>query len=291
MRTRLTAILVLVLLGLGSMPALAQPGGTVEVTSIAVVLENPRGDSVVLGTVEPGTVLEVLEIRGVWYFIQAPDRRADWRRGWIHARYFEVLTAPPSDPDDLQQPELRTSVRGFGLFGLNYFAASDSFDAVTGKRWGVMYGGGAQLGFSNGLFFQGSYEQYEKTGERVFIFENEIFDLGIENKVTVTPILLSVGYRQATTYRIVGYVGAGVGWHRLQEDVEFGDPADNVDVSKVGYHLLGGFEYPLTRWLWVGAEGQWAYVPDILGDDGVSAAFDEDDLGGFALRVKFSVGL
>ena len=113
MRTRLTAILVLVLLGLGSMPALAQPGGTVEVTSIAVVLENPRGDSVVLGTVEPGTVLEVLEIRGVWYFIQAPDRRAEWRRGWIHARYFEVLTAPPSDPDDRPTPMICSS-QSFG---------------------------------------------------------------------------------------------------------------------------------------------------------------------------------
>jgi hypothetical protein len=37
---------------------------------------------------------------------------------------------------------------------------------------------------------------------------------------------------------------------------------------------------------------QWSTVPDALGQDpnGVSAAFDETNLGGVAFRVKFIVG-
>jgi opacity protein-like surface antigen len=154
-----------------------------------------------------------------------------------------------------------------------------------------MWGGGAQMAFSNGLFFQGSYERYQSTGQRVFVVDSQVFELGIENEITVTPIQVTVGYRQATSDRVVGYVGGGVGWHRLEEVAQLSDPAENVDETEIGYHVLGGMEYVVTPWLWVGGEGQWAYVPDILGNDGVSAAFDEDDLGGFTLRFKLTVGL
>ena len=286
-----TAAVVIFSLAALASPAMGQEGGTIEVTNLGVVMETARGDSVVLATVEPGTVLEVLDFQEPWYLIRAPQGTDGWRRGWLHQRYIQVLTAPELNPENLEEPTLNTSLRGFGQFGAIRFTAADSFDAVTGSSWGAMWGGGAQMAFSNGLFFQGSYERYESTGQRVFVFEDQIFDLGIENKVTVTPIQVTVGYRQPTADRIVGYIGAGIGWHRLQEEAQFSDPADNVDESKVGYHILGGMEYPVTRWLWVGGEGQWAYVPDVLGNDGISAAFGEDDLGGFTLRFKLTVGL
>ena len=278
--------------GMLASPAMGQDGGTIEVTNLGVIMETARGDSFVLDTVEPGTVLEVIDFQAPWYLVRAPQGAEGWRTGWLHQRFIEVLTAPQPDPAQaLSEPVLATSVRGFGQIGAIRFTAADSFDAVTGNSWGLMWGGGAQMAFSTGLFFQGSYERYETTGQRVFVFEDQIFDLGIENKVTVTPIQFTVGYRQPSTDRIVGYIGGGIGWHRLEEVAEFSDPADNVDESKIGYHVLGGMEYPLTRWLWIGGEGQWAYVPDVLGDDGVSALFNEDDLGGFTLRFKLTVGL
>ena len=289
---KITATAVVIFsLGVLAAPAMGQEGGTISVTNVGVVMETARGDSVVLDTVEPGTVLEVIDFKEPWYLVRAPQGAEGWRRGWLHQRYIRVLTAPEQSPDSLEAPTLNTALRGFGQFGAIRFTASDSFNAVTGSSWGLMWGGGAQMAFSNRLFFQGSYERYQSTGQRVFVFEDEIFDLGIENEVTVTPIQVTVGYRQPTTDRVVGYIGGGIGWHHLEEVAAFSDPAENFDESKIGYHVLGGMEYPVTRWLWVGGEGQWAYVPDILGNDGVSAAFNEDDLGGFTLRFKLTVGL
>ena len=286
-----TTAAVLLSVGVLASPAMGQEVGTIEVTNSGVVMETARGDSVVLDTVEPGTVLEVLDFQAPWYEVRAPRGSEGWRRGWLHQRYIQVLPAPTSSARSLKKPTLHTSIRGFGQFGAIRFTAADSFDAVTGNSWGPMWGGGAQMAFSNGLFFQGSYERFQSTGQRVFVFEGQVFELGIENEVTVTPIQVTVGYRQPTTDRVVGYIGGGVGWHRLEEVAQMSDPAENVDESKVGVHVLGGMEYPLTRWLWGGGEAQWAYVPDVLGNDGVSAEFEEDDLGGFTLRFKLTVGL
>ena len=294
-RRRIRAVgrrsVAVLLLFLGAVPALAQTPTTVEVARVGVVTETPRGDSVVLGTVLPGTVLEVLSRQGAWHRVRSPERSTDWRSGWIHARYLTGSATPDSERESSEGEPLRFSVRGFGQVGGIRFTASDSFDAITGSEWGVMYGGGAQVGLSNGLFFQGSYERFEATGQRVFVFENEIFELGIDNTVTVTPIQFTVGYRQVADSKYVGYVGAGAGQVRLEERAAFSDPSEDVDETSVSYHVLGGVEYPLARWLWVGGEGQWSFVPDALGEDGVSQLFDETDLGGFTLRFKVSVGL
>ena len=287
--TGAVAILTLVV---AANPALAQTG-SVEVTNSGVVTENPRGDSLVLWRVEPGTMLEVIEVQGPWYLVQAPDGVDDWRRGWLHQRYITVLSMPSgmADEEEAEKIPLRTSVRGFAQIGGIRFTANDSFDAVTGSPWGIICGGGAQIGFKNGLFFQGSCERYEETGQRVLVADNQIFELGVENVVTVTPIVVTVGYRQPASEKSVGYVGVGAGWYRFQEEAAFAQPGDNVDETKPGLELLGGVDFAVTRWFWVGGEGQWAYVPEILGKDGMSQAFEEDDLGGFTIRLKLSIGL
>ena len=280
------------LVGLVAQPAEAQTDGTVEVQRVAVVNENPRGDSLVLDTVQPGTVLAIVEMDRPWYLVEAPDGVSEWRRGWVHERYLTVLSMPTADPDQAEtRVPLRTTVKGFGQIGGIYFTAADSFDAVTGSSWGVMYGGGVQFGLSNGLFLQGSYERYESVGQRVFVFEDQIFELGIDNTVTVTPIHATVGYRQPADGGSVAYLGVGASWYRFQEEAAFALAGDDVDESKPGFHILGGIEFPLTSWFWVGGEGQWSYVPEILGTDGISEAFTEDDLGGFTIRLKLSVGL
>jgi len=292
-----TASAVVLICVLAGSSVVAQQTGSVEVTNAGVVTENPRGDSVVLGTVEPGTVLQVVEVQEPWYLVDAPDGVDEWRRAWLHQRYITVLSMPEmpavdgEEGEDEGQVELRTSIRGFAQIGGVRFTANDSFDAVTGSAWGIMYGGGAQVGFSSGLFFQGSYERYEETGQRVLVADDQIFELGIDNVVTFTPIQAVVGYRQPGGKKTVGYVGAGAGWYRFQEEAAFSEPGDNVDETKPGFVVLGGVEYAVTPWFWVGGEGQWTYIPKILGKDGISEAFEEDDLGGFTIRLKLSFGL
>ena len=57
-----------------------------------------------------------------------------------------------------------------------------------------------------------------------------------------------------------------------------------------GYHLLGGAEYKILRWLGVAGEVAWTTVPDAIGESGVSQAFNDTDLGGTTLRVKITIG-
>ena len=114
-KTVLTAVVGGLLAGLVGQPAMAQTDGTIEVQRVAVVNENPRGDSVVLDTLPPGTVLGIVEVQSPWYLVQAPDGVTEWRRGWIHERYLTVLSMPTPDPDDADtRVPLRTTVRGFG---------------------------------------------------------------------------------------------------------------------------------------------------------------------------------
>ena len=273
-------------------PVLAQApvvATELRVTSTAPVLETPRGDGFVLDTVDPGTRLEVLEQNRLWYLVRTPDNSNTWREGWVRDRYVEVIGTREIPPEE-QPVTLRTSLRGFVQFSGMWFTASDSFDAITGSSLGVMYGGGGGVGFSNGFFVQGGVERYEDTGQRVFIANNQIFELGIPNTIEVMPIQATAGYRQVSGSSVVGYIGGGAGVYLYKETGDFGSPADNIDEKYASYHILGGVEVPLLSWLWLGGEGQYTWVPSSIGEEGISAEFDETDLGGFALRVKLSVG-
>lgn len=289
---RIGLCVTLLLLGvLQAQPVSAQAEVATElrVTSITPVLETARGDSVVLDTLNPGTRLEVLEQDDFWYLVRTPDDANDWRQGWVRSRFVEVIGTRELPPE-AQPVSLRSSVRGFVQVSSMWFTADDSFDAITGSSVGLMYGGGAGFGFSNGLFVQGGVERYKDTGQRVFISNNQIFELGIPNTIEIMPVQATVGYRQVASSNVVGYVGAGAGVYLFKETADLGSPVNNIDEQHVSYHILGGVEYPLMSWLWLGGEGQYTWVPSAIGEAGISAEFDEKDLGGFSLRVKLSVG-
>ena len=132
------------------------------------------------------------------------------------------------------------------------------------------------------------------TGKKwiVFIHGGEVFRLGIPATVTVLPIEVSAGYRFDTGRRLVPYGGGGVGWHRYEETSSFALADEDVSQTTIGYHVLGGVEFRLSRWLAVAGEAQWTRVSDALGQDprGVAATFGESDLGGGAGRVKLVIG-
>jgi hypothetical protein len=67
-------------------------------------------------------------------------------------------------------------------------------------------------------------------------------------------------------------------------------PTDNHDRAYAAYHVLGGAEFTTRRLVGFAVEGQFTTVPGALGASGVSAAFDEHNLGGFQVRVKVLLG-
>lgn len=270
-------------------PAMAQTGSSLRVTRVAVVLEGPRGDSVVVGAVDPGTILEVLEQEGSWYRVSPPEGtsgQASWRRGWIHGGSIQLT----KEAHPRLAPRGRMLIRGFGQASGTVFTARDSFDAILGRTFGSMYGGGGQIAFPNGAFAQVNLDRFTKTGSRALVSGTQIFRLPIPDSITVTPLQVTAGYRAASSGVSVPYVGAGIGWHILKEESTSVAGLETARDGHLGYQILGGAEFQVLSWFWVAGEVQWATVPKALGDTGVSAFFQEDDLGGTTFRFKLMLG-
>ena len=183
-------------------------------------------------------------------------------------------------------------LRGFGDIGLTTFAAKRSFDAVLGSNRGLVFGGGVEAELPRRVFVNLRAARFRDVGRRVFLFGGKRFDLGIPTTITVTPVEITGGYRFDVVWRLVPYGGAGVGWHRYEETSRFAETSENVSDRFTGYHVVGGAEFRLARWIGAAGEAQWTTVPDALGGDpnGVSREFDESDLGGVTFRLKIVVG-
>ena len=200
-------------------------------------------------------------------------------------------------------------VRGFAFLGNMTFTAKDSFDAVLGINKSVIYGGGAEVLlpfiveplapnrhepiFAGHFFGSIGAWQFKREGERVFVGPgNEVFRLGIPVTVTITPIELTAGYRFSRLRTVVPYVGVGYSSYRYQETSAFADDDanENVDDRFGGFHVIGGADFQVVRWLAIAGEVTYTSIADALGEGGVSQHYNEDNLGGASFRLKISVG-
>jgi len=183
-------------------------------------------------------------------------------------------------------------LRGFGDVGSTTFTAEKSFTAVLGSEGGRVFGGGVEVVLPQRVFVNVRASRFRKVGQRVFLFNGEPFDLGVPTTITVTPVELTGGYRFDFGWHLVPYGGAGLGWHRYEETSRFAEASENVNQRFTGYHVVGGAEFRLARWIAAAGEAHWATVPDALGGDpnGVSREFEESDLGGVTFRLKVVVG-
>ncbi len=259
----------------------------------------------VIAEVKRGTVLTVVSTRDEWVEVVVPGREDAARvTGFIFASSLEgqgvnareaadgaaapAPAAPAASTASSSSSPRAVAVRGFGQFGYTSFTASDSFSAVLGDPGGMMLGAGAEIRFAGGLFVSGSFERFDKVGERVFVFDGEVYQLGIPNTVTVTPMTITGGWRFESGF-LTPYGGGGIGRVGYKEFSDFAEDDENVDETYSSYHVLGGIEVR-NGWVATAFEAQFTQVPDALGTGGVSAAFNEHNLGGFTMRVKVLVG-
>jgi len=200
----------------------------------------------------------------------------------------------PPVPAQRRPPDRHVGVRGFGMFGNITFTAKNSFETVLDTSNGPIFGGGGQVLLPWGLYVDVGAWRFAQTGERVFIAPNgDVFKLGIPVEITITPIELTGGVRFVTITRrrnVVPFIGAGYSAYRYEETSELADPAENTDERFNGFHVSGGVDYLVRRWLGIGGEVAWSSVADAIGQSGVSAHFREDNLGGTSIRLKVSVG-
>jgi opacity protein-like surface antigen len=182
------------------------------------------------------------------------------------------------------------TIRAFGDAGVDRFNASQSFTAIFDSSAGAIYGGGAEAVLRPGWWLRVGAWRFTDEGERALRLENQTFRLGIPLTVTIVPVEVSGGYRFRRHSRVIPYVGGGMSRHSYEEASRFADGTENVSESFTGYQALAGVEYRLHRWIGVAAEVQYTTVPDAIGAGGISADFNEQDLGGTIVRARFLFG-
>jgi len=197
---------------------------------------------------------------------------------------------PPTAP----APRSRAiEIGGFAMFGQINFAASESFDAIIGDPAGPLLGGGAHVGLPfGGLFVEVGGWKFNDDGERAFVSNGQVVSLGIPVEITLTPIEISGGWRFRFNKipRLLPYAAGGFSSYGYKETSQFAATTEDLEERFNGYHILGGAEVKLLRWLGIAGEVAWTTIPDSIGEAGVSAAFNETDLGGTSFRMKITVG-
>jgi opacity protein-like surface antigen len=284
----------------------------------------PSLTSRIVATLAKGTIVETIEKAGDWYHVKTVASGLD---GYVHRTLVSETTppagakkpaappaaaAPPAPPPAAPPPVpapapsapataasrpkaaakgggWRLGIRAFGSVNYTAFTARQTFDAVLGVSRAPMYGGGVQILLPMQLFAQVEGEWFQKTGQRVFVYQGQVYPLGIQDKVTLIPIAVSGGYRFPLRSRLTPYGGGGVSYNRFKEQSGFAGTGDNTNTSFIGFQGFGGVEVRLLRWVSVAAEARYASVPNAL-KAGAAAEFGEKDLGGVSARVRVLVG-
>jgi len=192
---------------------------------------------------------------------------------------FLTLAAPAS-------AQSAVSVRTFALGSVQRMAAGQTFDAEMESSVQPFWGAGGQVVIGDRAYFEVTLSRFKRTGQRAFVFDNQIFPLGIPVTARITPLELVGGVRFRKGAVITPYAGGGVGWYGYTEESPSSDSTENVDTSHAGFVLHGGAEFAVQKWLAVAADVQYTHVTGILGGGGVSAQLGEDDLGGVAVRFR-----
>jgi opacity protein-like surface antigen len=266
-----------------------------------------RASFVTVATVvRQGTELDVIGRQGDWLEVELPPNLTTLRETGFIARTQVTLVSgtipesrPPAPRGDLIGPSARqaplgpprerpTGLRAFADVSYNWFLANDTFRGVIGQPGSPFVGGGAEFRWRDGLFVQGSARWLRRTGSRTFVFEDETFDLGLEDTVTIVPLAATVGYRWREG-NSTSFVGGGIGQHLFKEVSDFSDPDEDVSERFTSYHIVIGVEMAIRRSLAGAVEVQYTHVPDAL-NTALSENLNEHNLGGTEVRFKLLFG-
>jgi opacity protein-like surface antigen len=199
---------------------------------------------------------------------------------------------PPPPP-----PSRAVEIGGYAMLGVMNFTAADSFDVILGSPSGAILGGGGRIGLPWRMMFGGPVVdvgawRFTGDGERVFVFQGQEFGLNIPVEIGITAFELSGGwqFRIPRLLQLRPYVTGGYSSYGYKETSDNAAAGEDVDERFSGFHLAGGAEYKITRWLGVAGELNWTTIPGAIGAAGVAAEFDETDLGGTSFRFKLTIG-
>jgi opacity protein-like surface antigen len=211
-----------------------------------------------------------------------PARQPDRSRLGLVPRALALLLALTPQALDAQSVALELDA-GYA----DVSNASRSMEAVFGSSGGFVWGGTLRCDVTKSIFLSVGTRVLKRRGERVFIADasSDIFPLGHPLRVRIVPLRLSAGYRFTGLGATVPYVGGGAGLVWFREWSTVGGISQESSEKKSSFHVLAGADYGKGS-IGIGAELSYSWVPDAIGVGGVSAIYEETDIGGFQIVGK-----
>lgn len=204
-----------------------------------------------------------------------------------------IWLAVPAAAQTSRPKSVKPSIGLFGLFDYNTVASPKSFDAVFGKHTMTAPGVGVEaIDLWKKLFVRVDGSQSSLKGERVVIFNGEVYKLGIPLTAEMTPIEVGGGWRFSSknpAARFAPYLGVSAVMLKYKETSSFADAGDNVDEVFTGAGVFGGVDVRVARQVFAGVEAQYRSINAKPGPDSAAASFNEKNLGGATLRVRAGV--
>lgn len=186
-----------------------------------------------------------------------------------------------------QQGSFRLGVEG-GYY--HWTNAANSAEAVfDGSAGGPVFGGSAEYGFSDTLFARAGVRYFTRTGERAFVAEpgTPVFRLGHDLEVQLVPVYALAGYRFGRGSSLQPYIGLGGGVISYKEESDIAGEIRSVSKTGGMGLAVGGFDFGRGTFRF-GAEATYTLAPSIIGEEGVSKVYGEDDVGGLSALARIT---
>ena len=216
----------------------------------------------------------------------------------VRAALAAVVLTLLVSPRASAQAAPRVEIRPFGIFAVERFAASTTFDATLGSSFQSFWGGGIEITTRRNVFVDVTVTRLSRAGHQAFVDDGQVFRLAVPLEASLTPIEFTIGSRFPPKRRaprrrrptVIPYAGVGIGVYRYAQTS--GSPGATEDVAEThaGFVAAGGAEFRVSKWVGITADAQYTRVPGILGQGGVSQLVSESDLGGVAGRVRVILG-
>lgn len=170
----------------------------------------------------------------------------------------------------------------------DFMLASDTFDTLYDSSGKPVFAAGLKYDIEGGFFFGVEAGYISASGERVWVStDGTTIKTGITEDLTIIPLTAILGFNFIQTDDLSVYIGAGGGLYLVNTDCE----VDTYDRNESGFGFFGavGADFNLSESIYLNIEGRYDSLTGIIGDSGVPALFEEDNLGGITglLRIGF----
>jgi hypothetical protein len=188
-----------------------------------------------------------------------------------------VAMAAAARPATAQPARPPVEVRlGARLGAFDMVNSPDSYDAVFGEPM-------PQLGLAlevqpwRRVLLALTYDYGEVDGEQV-LPSRPPRQTGVSETLTYQPLALTAAWVANPEARWRWHLGGGLTLLDWKDE-----GTRSASGSDSGYHAVAGLRTARARWT-LGGELRYSTIPDAVGESGITAFFDEDDLGGLALH-------